>query len=250
MPRMDSGLENGRDETSRRISTVELNPIPPIFHFFFKTTDSKMFLFHHISPVTPLCYTTGNCNSSLMRASPKIGLIRWIVRAEAGILQGRGRLQGACYKEIVLWWKWKETHVYRWWVFRPTSLYWKCWIKILFMAISPFSTSAPPQLKKKGWSCTLLQPSTSHNLKTSSETKKSGFTKWDPDPVSLSMVTTPLVEVNISPQLPIYFWSIYRGPITPFVTSRGPLCRERHIKILSRFPYWKQHICLLWVIQL
>lgn len=190
---MDSGLENRGDETSRRISTVELNPIPPIFHFFQNHRFKSVFVSPNFSCHTP-CYTTGN--GSLVRASPKIGLIRWIVRAEAGILHNekRGRLSaflGACYKEIVIWWKWKEPHVYRWWVFRPTSLYWKCEfrIKILFIAISPFSTPAPPQLKKKGWSCTLLQPSTSHNLKTSSGTKENGLhgftkiTKWDANPV-------------------------------------------------------------------
>lgn len=187
---MDSGLENGGDETSRSISTVELNPIPPIFPLFSKPPIQKCFCFTKFlmshsffypflhPPVTP----------SLVRASPKIGLLRWIVRAEAGILQGRGRLQGACYKEIVLWWKWKETHVYieyRWWVDRTTSLYWKCEfrIKILFIAISPFSTPAPPQLKKKVGPVHCSNPPLRIIWKPQAGPKKTGFTKWDADPV-------------------------------------------------------------------
>ena len=46
-------------------------------------------------------------------------------------------------------------------------------------------------------------------------------TKWDPTNINGVISTVSRV---ISPQLPIYK-VIYRGPITPFISSRGPPCK-------------------------
>ena len=50
-------------------------------------------------------------------------------------------------------------------------------------------------------------------------------------------IIIPFIGVKETPGTPIHK-AIYRGPITPFTTSMGPLCR--FLRSTSKDQFWKQ----------
>ena len=96
------------------------------------------------------------------------------------------------------------------------------WINFMVYSHLSLSNTHPRSWKKRVGPVHCSNPPLRIIWKPQAGPKQIGVHKVGPKSGFLSRVTLPLVGPVSN-----LFFGFYRAPITPFVTSRGPLCRER-----------------------